>query len=151
MTILQGQSVKRHTNKKNFKIGQNQPNALFIFITFRNHRQKMLMLFQIYKCRRFRKSNQKRAPELGIPAEWQVGETSLKQEKLQKRSKSTKCYIHFHNFPESSAKYFNFVSHLHLDLLTSTKVLCNVLVQLHFIQREQFSKTNVTSHAFQHI
>jgi len=33
-----------------------------------------------------------------------AGETSLKQEKLQKRSKSTKCYIHFHNFPESSAK-----------------------------------------------
>ena len=27
-----------------------------------------------------------------------VGETSLKQEKIQKRSKSTKCYIHFHNF-----------------------------------------------------
>jgi len=151
MTTFQGQSAKRHSNKKNFKSGQNQPNALFIFITFRNHRQKMLMLFQIYKCRRFRKSNQKRAPEIGIPAEWQVGETSLKQEKLQKRSKSTKCYIHFHNFPESSAKYFNFVSHLHLDLLTSTKVLCNVLVQLHFIQREQFSKTNVTSHAFQHI
>jgi len=33
-----------------------------------------------------------------------VGETSLKQENLQKRSKSTKCYIHFHNFPESSEK-----------------------------------------------
>jgi len=41
-----------------------------------------------------------------------VGETSLKQEKLQKRSKSTKCYIHFHNFPESSAKNFNVVLHL---------------------------------------
>ena len=34
-----------------------------------------------------------------------VGETSLNQEKLQKWSKSTKCYIHFHNFPESSAKH----------------------------------------------
>ena len=41
-----------------------------------------------------------------------VDETSLKQEKLQKRLKSTKCYIHFHNFPESSAKNFNVVSHL---------------------------------------
>jgi len=38
-----------------------------------------------------------------------VGETSLKQEKCQKRSKSTKCYIHFHNFPESSEKTFNAV------------------------------------------
>ena len=26
-----------------------------------------------------------------------------------------------------------------------------VLVQMHFIQREQFSETNVTLHAFQHI
>jgi len=78
-----------------------------------------------------------------------VSERSLKQEKLQKRSKLTKCYIHFHNFPESSEKNFDVASHLHL--LTSTKVLCIVLVQLHFILREEFSKTNVTSHAFQHI
>jgi len=108
MTTFQGQSAKRHSNKKNFKSGQNQRNAIFIFITFRNHRKKILTLFHIYKCRRFRKSNQKRAPELGIPTEWQHSkasrETSLKQEKLQKRSKSTKCYTHFHNFPESSAK-----------------------------------------------
>jgi len=34
-----------------------------------------------------------------------VGETLLKQEKLQKRSKSTKCYIHFHNFLESYAVF----------------------------------------------
>ena len=40
-----------------------------------------------------------------------VGETSLKQEKIQKRSKSTKSYIHFHNFSESSEKNFNVVSH----------------------------------------
>ena len=71
MTTFQGQSAKRHSNKKNFKSGQNQPITIFIFITFRNHRQKILMLFHIYKCRRFRKSNQNRAPELGIPAEWQ--------------------------------------------------------------------------------
>jgi len=69
MTTFQGQSAKRHSNKKKFKSGQNQPNAIFIFKTFRNHRQKILMLFHIYKCRRFRKSNQNRAPELGIPAE----------------------------------------------------------------------------------
>jgi len=31
--------------------------------------KQLFMLFHIYKCRRFRKSNQKRAPELGIPAE----------------------------------------------------------------------------------
>jgi len=119
MTTFQSQSAKRHSNKKNFKSDQNQTNAIFIFITFRNHRQKILTLFHIYKCRRFRKSNQNKAPELGIPTDWQHSkasrETSLKQEILQKRLKSTKCYIHFHNFPESSAKDFNVVSHLQVS------------------------------------
>jgi len=69
MTTFQGQSAKRHSNKKNFESCQNQRNAIFIFKTFRNHRQNILMLFHIYTCRRFRKSNQNRAPELGIPAE----------------------------------------------------------------------------------
>ena len=50
-----------------------------------------------------------------------VGETSLKQENLQKRSKSTKCYIHFHNFPESSAKNFNVVSHLQVSQIQKIK------------------------------
>ena len=68
MTTFQGQSAIRHSNKKNVKSGQNQRNAIFIFITFRKHRQKSLMLFHIHKCRRFRKSNQNRAPELGITA-----------------------------------------------------------------------------------
>ena len=45
MTTFQGQSAKRHSNKKNFKSGQNQPNAIFIFITFRNHRRKFLSCF----------------------------------------------------------------------------------------------------------
>jgi len=57
MTTIQGQSAKRHSNKKNWKNGKNQRNAIFIFITFRNHPQKMFMVFHIYKCRRFRKSN----------------------------------------------------------------------------------------------
>jgi len=52
---------------------------------------------------------------------WSDGETSLKHEKLQKRSKSTKCYIHFHNFPESSAKNFNVVSHLQVSQIPKTK------------------------------
>jgi len=34
MTTFQGQSAKHHSNKKKFKSGQNQPNAIFIFITF---------------------------------------------------------------------------------------------------------------------
>jgi len=50
-----------------------------------------------------------------------VGETPLKQEKLQKRSKSTKCYIHFHNFPESSAKDFNVDSHLQVSKIQKIK------------------------------
>jgi len=83
------------------------------------------MLFHINKSRRFRKSNQNRAPELGIPADdnipRSVGETLLKQEKLQKRSKSTKCYIHFHNFLESSAKNFNVVSHMHVSQIPKIK------------------------------
>jgi len=52
---------------------------------------------------------------------WSVSETSLKQEKLKKRSKSTKCYIHFHNFPESSAKNFNVVSHLKVSQISKIK------------------------------
>ena len=39
MTTFKGQSAKRHSNKKNFKSGQNQPNSIFIFTTFRNHRK----------------------------------------------------------------------------------------------------------------
>ena len=50
-----------------------------------------------------------------------VGETPLKQEKLKKRSKSTKCYIHFHNFPESLAKTFNVVSHLQVSQIPKIK------------------------------
>jgi len=50
-----------------------------------------------------------------------VGETSLKQEKLQKRSKSTKCYIHSQNFTESSAKNFNVVSHLQVSQIPKIK------------------------------
>ena len=50
-----------------------------------------------------------------------VDETSLKQEKLEKRSKSTKCYIHFHKFPESSAKNFNVVSHLKVSQIPKIK------------------------------
>jgi len=51
MTTFQGLSAKRHSNKKNFKSGQNQPNAVFIFITFRNHRQQILMLFPVMESR----------------------------------------------------------------------------------------------------
>ena len=75
--------------------------------------------------RRFRKSNQIGHRNLesqqndNIPRS--VGETSLKQEKLQKRSKSTKCYIHFHNFPESSAKNFNVASHLKVSQIPKIK------------------------------
>ena len=50
-----------------------------------------------------------------------VGETSLKQEKIQKRSKSTKSYIHFHNFSESSEKNFNVVSHLKVSQISNIK------------------------------
>ena len=158
---------------------------MFNFITLRNHQQKNFILFNIYKCRRFRKSHQKSEPELGMSAEWQhskvslqnvgqnrktlkkakinkilylfswvfgiigqqclyyftstsvadsenhikkvnrrlacqqndsiprsVCKTSVKKEKLWKRRKSTKCYVHFHNFPESSASNFYIVSHV---------------------------------------
>jgi len=125
MTTFQGQSAKRHSNMKNFKSCQNQRNAIFIFITFQNHRQTILMLIHIYKCPRFRKSNQIGHRNLesqqndNIPRP--VGETSLKQEKLQKQSKSTKCYIHFHNFPKSSAKKINLVSHLQVTQIQKIK------------------------------
>jgi len=125
MTTFQGQSAKRHSNKKNFKSSQNQRNAIFIFITFRNHRQKILTLFHIYKCRRFRKSNQNRAPELGIPAEWQHSKVSRRNvtqtRKTSKAITSNKCYTHFQNFPESSAKNFNVVSHLQVSQIQKIK------------------------------
>jgi len=34
--------------EEKLQIDQNQPNAMVIFITFRNHRQQILMLFHIY-------------------------------------------------------------------------------------------------------
>ena len=40
MTTFQGQSAKRHSEKKNFKNAETQRNATFIFMTFRNDRQK---------------------------------------------------------------------------------------------------------------
>jgi len=82
------------------------------FLTFRNHQQQIFMLFHTYKCRRFRKPNHKRAPELGIPTEWQHSKGDRQNvnqtRKTEKTIKWTKCYRHnhFHNFPESSAKHF---------------------------------------------
>jgi len=103
MTTFQGQSAKGHSNKKNFKSGQNQRNAIFIFITFRNHRQKILTLFHIYKCRRFRKSNQNRAPELGIPAEWQHSKVSRRNvTQTRKTSKAVKINQMLYSFSKLS-------------------------------------------------
>jgi len=125
MTTFQSQSVKRHSNKKSEKNVKISQMLYSVFVTFRCHRQKFLMLFDIYKCRRFRKSNQKRAPKPGIPAEWQHSKVSRRNvtqtRKLQKRSKSTKCYINFHNFPESSAINFNVVSHLQVSQIPKIK------------------------------
>jgi len=80
MTTLQGQLAKRHSNKKkrNFESGENQRNAVFVFLTFRNHRPTIFMLFHIYKCRSFQKSHQKSEPELRIPAELQHSKASLR-------------------------------------------------------------------------
>ena len=64
-------------NTKNFKNAENQRNAIFIFMTFRNHRPTIFMLFHINKYRRFRKSHQKSEPELGMPAEWHHSKASL--------------------------------------------------------------------------
>jgi len=86
----------------------------------------MSMLSHIYKSRRFRKLKSKNGHRNlesqqndNIPRS--VGETSLKQEKLQNRSKSTKCYIHFHNFPETSVKYFYVDSHLQISQIPKIK------------------------------
>jgi len=77
------------------------------FETFWNNQQKIWMLFHIYKCSRIWKSNQKRASEVIMPAEWQYSKISLQDvTRTRKMVKSTKCYIHFYNFPESSAKIF---------------------------------------------
>jgi len=62
---------------ENFKNAKNKRNAIFIFMTFRNHRPTIFMLFHIYKFRRFRKSHQKSEPELGMPAEWHHSKASL--------------------------------------------------------------------------
>jgi len=51
-------------------MAENQRNAIFVFMTFRNHRPTIFVLFHIYKYRRFWKSHQKSEPELGMPAEW---------------------------------------------------------------------------------
>jgi len=78
-------------NTKNFKNAENQRNAIFIFMIFRNHRPTIFMLFHIYKYRRFGKSHQKSEPELGIPAEWQHSKVSLRNiGQKQKTSKTSK-------------------------------------------------------------
>ena len=69
MTTLQGRSAKRWRKCENFKNAENQRNAIFVFMTFRNHRPTIFMLFHIYKYRRFRQSHQKSEPELGMLAE----------------------------------------------------------------------------------
>jgi len=49
------------------------------------------MLFHIYKCHRFRKSNQNRSPGLGIPAEWQHSKVSRRNvTQTRKTSKAVK-------------------------------------------------------------
>jgi len=84
---------------KNFKSAENQRNAILIFITFRNHRPTIFMLFHIYKCRRFRKSHQKSEPELGIPAEWQHSKVSLRNvTQKRKTSKTPKLNEMLHLF-----------------------------------------------------
>jgi len=99
MTTFQCQSAKRHSNKKNFKSGQYQPNTIFIFITFRNHRQKISTLLHIHKSRKFRKSNKKRAPELGIPAEWQHSKASRRNIiQTRKTSKAVKINQMLYSF-----------------------------------------------------
>ena len=99
MTTFQCQSAKRHSNKKNFKSGQYQPNTIFIFITFRNHRQKISTLLHIHKSRKFRKSNKKRAPELGIPAEWQHSKVSRRNViQTRKTSKAVKINQMLYSF-----------------------------------------------------
>jgi len=59
-------------------MAENQRNAIFVFMTFRNHRPTIFVLFHIYKYRRFWKSHQKSEPELGMPAEWQHLNVSLR-------------------------------------------------------------------------
>ena len=91
---------KSFTDSKNkIKIG----HRLFFFITFRNHRHKILMLFHIYKSRRFRKSNQKRAPELGIPAEWQHSKVSRRNvTQTRKTLKAVKINQMLYSFSQLS-------------------------------------------------
>ena len=89
MTTFQGQSAKRRSTTKNFKNAENQRNAILVFITFWNHRQKIFMLFHIYKCRRFRKSHQKSEPELGMLAEWQHFKVSLRNVGQKLKSSKT--------------------------------------------------------------
>ena len=116
---------KRHSNKKNFKSDKNQPNAILTFITFRNHRQKLLSCFTSTSVadseNQIKKGHRNLESQQNDNISRSVGETSLKQEKIQKRSKSTKCYIHFHNFPKSSAKNFNVVSHLQVSQIQKIK------------------------------
>jgi len=125
VTTIQGQSTKRHSNKKNFKSGQKQPNTIFCFVTFRNHRQKNSRIFHIYKCGRFRKQNKKRAPELGIPTEWQHSKASRRNvtqtKKTAKAIKINQMLYSFSSLSESSAKYFNVASHLQVSQIPKIK------------------------------
>jgi len=129
MTTFQGQSAKRHSNKNNFKSGLNQPNPIFIFITFRNPRQKILMLFHIYKFCRFRKSNQKRAPKLGIPAECQHSKVSRRNvTQTRTTSKAVKINQMLAKFKQNSFKILVKFIHLHQTKKCSSR--CTALTDL---------------------
>ena len=107
ITTFQGQSVKRRSKKKNFESGQNQRNAMLIFITI--HKQFFYCFTSTSVAdseNHIKKVNRKLECQQNYNIPRPVCETSVKKEKLWKRRKSTKCYVHFHNFPESSAKNF---------------------------------------------
>jgi len=44
MTTFQGQPAKRRSKKKNFEKGDNQVNAIFVFVAFQNHRPTIFVI-----------------------------------------------------------------------------------------------------------
>jgi len=78
---------------------------MFTFITFRNHRQKILYCFTSASVadseNHIKKVNRNLECQQNYNIPRPVCETSIKKEKLWKRPKSTKCYVNFHNYPQT--------------------------------------------------
>jgi len=95
------------------------------FHDFPESSANFFMLFNIYKYRRFRKSNQKRQPKLGIPAEWQNSKSNRRNinqtRKTEKNDKIKEMLYSFSWLSGIIGKNVYVISHLQVSQISKIK------------------------------